>query len=330
MTMKSAKKTIMQRSHTLIINEKYYTIKGDENMESFEFVYWDHNYNKILLFNLAIAIGLFASLRFFSGVISHINPSDELLKKDNPAFGISMAGVVFAVTIVLTGAIYGDPIYTLEESVIAVGLYGIFGVLLMGLTRIIFDKIALPNISIRDEIIKGNVAAAIIDAGNVIATALIIRTMMVWVEANTIEGILAVLSGYVISQVLLTATTILRTKHIHKKNGGKDVQEELAKGNVALALRFSGRKIGTAFAITAASNIMIFEYHDISMLLVIWAASSMLMIAILSIISFIANKLVLFHIDLDDEVINRKNIALGAVQCALYISIGLLLAELMA
>lgn len=299
-------------------------------MENYDLIYWDHSYNFILLINLAIAIAIFASIRFFSGAIAHVDASNELLKKDNPAFGISLAGVAFAVTIVLTGAIYGDPIYTLEDSVVAVGLYGVIGLGLMALTRIIFDKIALPNISIRDEIVKGNVAAAIIDAGNVIATAIIIRTMMVWVETNTIEGILAVLTGYVISQILLTATTYMRTRRLIKLNEGKHPQEEFQSGNNALALRFAGRKIGTAFAITAASNILVFESYNVQMLLAAWAGVSVIMIVLLAILSFIANKIILAKVDLDKEIFVQKNAAIGVVQCAIYISLGMLLAELMA
>lgn len=299
-------------------------------MENLDFVYWDNSYNQILLLNLVIAIAIFTSIRFFSGIISHINPSVELFKKDNPAFGISMAGVVFALAIILIGAIYGDPIYTLQESVISVGLYGLIGLLLMAITRLVFDKITLPKISIRDEIVKGNVAAAIVDAGNVIATAIIIRTMMVWVEANTIEGIKAVLIGYVVSQVLLTITTFARVKKLHIQNDIDCLYEELRANNIALALRFAGRKIGTAFAVAAASNIMVFEFYDIKTLLFIWAGVSIVMIIALSLLSFLANKIILVGVDINKEVIKEKNIALGIVQCVIYISMGLLLSELLA
>ncbi len=298
-------------------------------MESSELVYWDHSYNIILLVNLAIAIIIFTSLRFFSGVISHINPSNELIEKDNPAFGISLAGVVFGVTIVLTGAIYGDPIYTLQDSVVAVGLYGVIGIVLMAVTRLLFDKVAMPKISIRDEIVKGNVAAAIVDAGNVIATAIVIRTMMVWIETKTLEGIAAVLSGYIISQVLLTCTTLLRIKKINRQDNIDSLESEIKKGNNALALRFTGRKIGSAFAITAASNVLVFETYNIQVILGVWALVSILMITILSVLSFIANKVILAGINVEDEVIRQRNAALGIVQCIIYISLGLLLSELM-
>lgn len=298
-------------------------------MDKIDLVYWDNNYNIVLLLNLVLVIAIFTSVRFFSGITSHINSTKELTEKDNPAFGISMAGVVFAVTIILSGAIYGDPIYTMEQSVISVGLYGIIGITLMAITRIIFNKIALPSVTIREEIVKGNVAAGIIDAGNVIATAIIIRTMMMWVDANTINGLFAILIGFVISQVLLTSTTILRIKRLNNKITNNSLQNEIKSRNIAIALRFSGRKIGTAFAIAAASSRLIFELYDLPSLLAIWAGVSVIMIVLLSLLSFIANKIILAGINVDDEVIRQRNIALGAVQCVIYICLGLLLSELM-
>lgn len=296
----------------------------------YNLIYWDPSYNKILFINLVIAIVLFTSLRWLSGIISHINPSKELFQKDNAAFGISLAGVVFAVTIVLTGAIYGDPVYNLEDSIIAVGAYGVLGIILLAITRFIFDKIALPGLSVRNEIVKGNIAVGIIDAGNVIATSIVIRAVMTWVETNTIEGIFAVIAGYVISQLLLTVATYVRVKMFAIQHEGKVLKKCLSDGNVALALRFAGRRIGTAFAIAAASNIMVYEISSIHLLLITWAFISILMIFVIRLLSFIADSFILYNIEVYDEIVNQKNAALGTVQGVIYISLGVLLAQLMA
>ena len=165
-----------------------------------DLVYWDHSYNKILLVNLAIVIAIFTSLRIFSGRLAHINSAKELFEKDNAAFGISLAGVTFAITIMLTGALYGDMDINMLNSGIAIAAYGIVGIILMAITRLIFDKIALPDISLRDEISKGNISVAIADVGNVIAAAIILRSIMIWIVNNTIDGLIALLTGYIVSQ----------------------------------------------------------------------------------------------------------------------------------
>lgn len=299
-------------------------------MGNFEFIYWDSAYNLTLVVNLAIAIACFASIRYFSGILAHISSYTELVKKDNASFGISMAGTAFAITIIISGAIYGDPINNLSQSIVSVGVYGVVGVVLMALTRIIFDKIALPNISIRDEIQKGNVTAGIIDAGNVIAAALVIRAIMVWIEANTLEGLLTVLTGYVISQVLLTLATLIRSRLFVVKNGDTPLEREFKKGNIALGLRFAGKRIGSAFAITAASNLMVYQVFDMQLMLFAWSLVSIAMLIAVSCVCYLSEKIILFNINLDKEVIKQKNIAIGALECIIFISIAMLISELTA
>ena len=294
----------------------------------FDIAYWDHSYDAILLMNLVIVTLLFTSIRLFTGTISHINPTYELFTKDNPAFGISVAGVFFAVTILLTGTIYGDPEDTIIGSAVAVGLYGIIGIILMAITRLIFDKVALPDVHLRDEIVKGNIAVAIADTGNVIAAAIIIRAVMVWITDNTLDGMLALLAGYAASQFILTAATWARLRIFKFKYKGRDTQEELRTGNVALALAFAGRKIGTAFAITVASHLVVYEVYDIKSILLPWMLLSVIVILILKVISFAAERVILFGVDRKSEVLDQRNIAVGALQAVIYISLSILLAEL--
>jgi len=291
-------------------------------------IYWDNYYNQIILGNLLIVIALFTALRLFSGLISHINATDELLKKDNPAFGISLAGTTFAVTIMLSGTIYGSLGMEAHNAVIGVGLLGIIGITLMAITRIIFDKITLPAISLRDEIVKGNIAVAIADAANVIAAALIIRTVIIWVPGYNLESIYALLGGYIISQFLLTAITILKRKIFELTNKGVRLQSELQKGNIALSLRFAGQKIGTAFAIAAAAHIVVYEHFGLMTVLTAWFVASLIAIAIWKVLCLIAERIILFRVDTKNEVVTQKNIAVGALQAVIYISMGLLIAAL--
>ncbi|NDF12272.1 MAG: DUF350 domain-containing protein [Proteobacteria bacterium] len=284
----------------------------------------------ILFTKIVVAVGLFACLRFFSGAISSINSTQQLTEKDNPAFGISMAGLVIAVTIMLTGTVFGNPEVTPLQTVASTGLYGILGIFLMSLSRLIFDDIAMKRFSLRDHILKGNIAVGIVDAGNMIATAIIIRSVMLWVEYNTSEGIESVLVGYLISQLLLTLVTYARIHRFSKRNEGKSLQTLLEKGNIAVALRFSGRRIGSAFAISAAASTLLFDLSSFFMLIAAWVLISFCSLVVLHALSYIADKIILANIDIEDEIVSQKNVALGAVQGAIYLSLGLLLAAMMA
>ena len=61
-----------------------------------------------LVIDITIAILLLGAMRFLLGLTSKVNSTEELSQKDNFAFGVSVAGSIFALGIVLTGAITGE------------------------------------------------------------------------------------------------------------------------------------------------------------------------------------------------------------------------------
>lgn len=291
--------------------------------------YWDHSYNPTLLLSLAIIIALFASLRLFSGLVSHVDPSYELTQKDNTAFGISLAGVVFGVTIVLTGVIPSSWTMTLTDSLLAVVVYGVSGILMMFLTRVIFDRVMLPRFSMRDQIVAGNTAVAIVDAGNVIAAAIVISAVTSWITTDSLDGLLSLFLVYLMSQALLSLVGALHVKIFALKNEGKSLQQQFGEGNIAVALRFAGRRIGIAFAIVAASHIMVYELYSATQLVAAWTLVSLMLIIALTLLSWLAARIILFRLDVNEEVINQRNVAIGAVQGVIYISLGVIVSSLM-
>lgn len=293
-----------------------------------ELIYWDHYYDHILAMNLLIITGLFLCLRLFSGITAHINASEELLRKDNAAFGISLAGVVLGVAVILSGTLYGSPDNDAETTAFLLTLYGVAGIGLMALTRWIFDKVTLPAISIKDEILKGNIAVAIADASNVVAAAMIIRMILGWTATHSVQGLTDLLVIYAVSQTILTGATLIKFRVFSTMTKGRDIQEELHKGNIALALRFAGQKIGTAFAIIIASRLVVTEIASLGQIVLAWFCVSIAVILALKTVSYLAERVILFGARVNSEVLDQRNIAVGALQAALYISLGLLLADI--
>ena len=293
-----------------------------------DMIYWDHYYNAIIVANLAIVIALFATLRFSSGAISHVRASHELFTKDNPAFGISLAGAMAGITIMLSGTIYGSPENDILHSIVSVGVFGALGIFLMALTRIIFDKLTLPAVNLREQIISGNIAVALADAGNVIATAIILRAVMIWVEVTSVEGIIALFLGFGVAQLLLTSLTILKRKAFDIANKGNIVQDGLNSGNIAIGLRFAGIKIGSAFAIATAAKVVVYEVFGLSVILGGWFIAALMAILAWKILTLIAEKLIFFKVDVSKEIVEQKNTALGATQAVIYIAMGILIYSL--
>lgn len=290
-------------------------------------IYWDSSYNDILLLNLAITVTIFATIRFFMGAVARIDTEEHLFKKDNPAFGICLTGVVLAVSIVLSGLVYGGIEGNIVQSALRTAVFGVVSVILFIIARLIFDKITLPNINLRKEINRGNIAAAVADTGNVLAAAIIIKSVMTWITDTSFKSVVYLIAAYAISQVILTVITLIKRRLFDMRNRDHILQDELHRGNTALGLAFAGQKIANAFAFTIAANIVVYEVYEFSALILPWAMVSIAVIAVLAILSFLAEKIILLGHDADHEILKQRNIAAGALRAGIYISVALILAE---
>ena len=293
-----------------------------------EFIGIQANFAPYYAIDLLIIVAILAGMRKLSGTIGNVSSHDELTEKDNNAFGISIAGATLALAIMLMGVVSGDVGKNpANEAMLMIG-YGGLGLLLMWVTRKVFDHISLPKISIHKQIMNGNVAAAIVDAGNMIATAVILRAVMIWVDSNSWVGLVLVIAGFLISQILLLVATLYRRHVYAKRHGGHGVQDEIEKGNTALALRFSGHRIGVAMAVTAASGIVVYDAESIVAHMSAWAGMAVVMMVALTMIAFLTRKAVLPNVNVAEEVDKQGNVAVGSIEAAIYIAVGFLLAGL--
>ena len=115
-------------------------------------------------------------------VFALITPYDvhEEIEKDNVAAGVSFAGALIAMGVVVGLAAEGDFV-SWKESLGGYLAYALFGLILLPVVRFLTDKILFPTVKLSDEIIAGtddqevpNVGAAYIEAFAYIAGAFVI------------------------------------------------------------------------------------------------------------------------------------------------------------
>ena len=280
------------------------------------------------LLDFIIVVALLAGMKLMMGLIANVPGGQP--QQTNPALGIAKAGAIVAIAIMLMGVLSGDISTTPMSELILILMYGVSGIFLMWLTRIVFDRVSLPHISIQNEIMKGNIAAGLVDAGNMIATAIIIRAVMVWVDGSALSDIFMVLGGFLLSQALLLLATLYRSKLFKSRHPEGSIHQEIENNNVALALRFSGHRIGVALSVTAASGMVAYIENNLFIQALLWAAVACFMFILLTAAAAITRKVVLAGVNVAEEVDKQKNIAIGAIEAAIYLAIGFLLAGLFA
>lgn len=283
-----------------------------------------------LVIDLTIAIILLCAMRLISGLWAGVSTTHELATKDNFAFGISLSGGLLALAIVLTGAITGESATSFVDEAIGMSIYGVLGLILIKAGRIIHDRWALPGLDKAAEIEKGNMSVAIVDAAALIATALIIRATLVWAHGLNINTLIAILSGFAISQILLVIITRLRERAYSKNNQGASFQAALIQGQVALAIRHAGFLIAMGFTLTAASNFLTYQPTAYMANLLGWLTYGSMMVALLYALVPIVKKIVLSRINLTEEVDLQHNIGVATLELVLTIAIALILMALMA
>ena len=283
---------------------------------------------QIILINLVIAVGLLSGLRFVTGLVANVDSAEELATRDNYAFGIAMAAGIVALALMLTGAVSGEVGATYLSEIVSVLSYGVLGVVLIKVGRLIQDKFVLTGIQIQQQIKAGNLAAALVDAANTLATGLVLRAVMLWVESDTFNGLLIVLAAFVITQLLMALVSKYRVLVYARRHDGESLHSVLEAGKVALAIRFLGHVLGVALAITAASGVVAYQTENLVMALLAWALVALVFSILVSLIASIARYAVLFGVNVVEEVDHQNNVGVAAIEASISISIGLLFVAL--
>lgn len=283
-----------------------------------------------LAIDITIAIMLLGAMRFLLGLTSQVNSTEELAHKDNFAFGVSVAGSILALGIVLTGAITGEnaPSYMME--IIGMLAYGTYGLVLIKVGRVIQDKVALQHLNKTQLIKEQNLSIGIIDAAGAIATAIIIRAVLLWVDGLDVATFIAITSGFVVAQAVLVLVTRIRERKYATNNQEDCLQEALSDGQLALAIRYSGQVISTALAVTAASHFLVYSPETLMMNLIGWLIFGIIMTLLVALLTSLAKRIVLWGINLVEEVDQQHNIGVASIEMATSIAIALILSALMA
>ncbi|MEJ2415507.1 MAG: DUF350 domain-containing protein [Exilibacterium sp.] len=283
----------------------------------------------VLALNLLIAVGALFGFRALQGLFAGVNVKEELAHKDNFAFGLSVAGGIAALCLVLSAAVSGEAAVSLVQEAINVLSFAVGGIVLLKLGVIINDKLFLRGFSLGEQLRAHNLAAGTVNAASLVAQGLIISAAVHWVEIETWQGIGAVGLVFLASQVVMFAVVQIRIGVYRRRHGGESWQAAIAGGNTALAVRYAGQIIATAFAVTAVSNLVNFLPAAIWMSVLAWLVYSMVMVLVIWGLYRLLRPVILPGVDVHEEVDNQKNIGIAFIEAATFIGIAVIVKVLM-
>lgn len=272
-----------------------------------------------LLISIVAAMAAMSSLALFVKVFNNISLKEELSHRDNFAAGFSVAGALFALGCVISGASAGDFGDSLMHEITLLLVYIAVGLVTLVGSRHLFDRFSFPGFSVHDEIMKENSAVGIADMGNTIASGLIILNVMLWVDSVEYFDVIYVVGAWALSQAVLFFATVYRNQIQSRFGGKKTISELLLADNKAVAIRLAGYRIGVALAMMATTNIITFDFENVTTTAMAWFVIALGFAATSTIIGLALRKVVLRGINVWEEVEEQNNAGIATIQAALFI-----------
>jgi uncharacterized membrane protein YjfL (UPF0719 family) len=224
----------------------------------------------------------------------------ELVKNDNPALALSLAGYYLGLVIAIGGAVAG-PSNGLISDFLDITIYGLLAVVLLNLSTFICDKVILYKFKVSDELIRDqNQGTGAVSFGVCIASGFLIY------GAVSGEGgsIWTAIGFWAIGQVIL----ILAGK-IYNFILPYDIHEEIEKDNVAAGVSFGGLLIGTGLIIGLSAEGDFYSWSYNIKQYVIYALIGLLLMPF---VRFLTDKLLLPTESLSKEIAGQEKPNVGA------------------
>lgn len=246
--------------------------------------------------------------KWLNDLISSYSVDEELTKRDNPALATSTAGYYLGIIIIFIGALIG-PSTTLLWDLLLVGGYGLGGIVLLLLSRVINKWLILRGFSAEHELIEDqNPGAGAILFGSYVASAFIV--------AGSIQGQgggpLTALAFYAIGQVALVAFTWL-----YDWMAPYSLLDEIERDNVAAGVGFGGALVAIGIIVMrAVSGDFLGWAEDLQYL----GLNVLLVFVYLIGVRFFFDKVIIPRHDLNVEITRDRNVGAGLLEGA--VSIG--------
>lgn len=274
-----------------------------------------------LVIDLVLALLLLVIMKWLAGIFRKSSVADELGVKDNFAFGISIAGGMLSLCIVL-GSVVGRHVGEgLESAATGMLSFGLIGIVLVQFGRFAHDKLVLNRVDTRALIADRSVSIALVDASSLIASAVILRSMVLWVDGSDLNAIIAICTGFTVVLFILIFMTRIYEVRYARDNQNDSFQGALQKGQMALAVEHSGNLLGTALIVASARHLLNYYPDGYVSNVTGWLIVSVVLSLALYLLVNISKKVILWGLDYRLEVDKQHNVGVACLELCLAVGI---------
>lgn len=277
-----------------------------------------------LAIDVALALLLLVLMKWLTGLFRKNTVTEELGVKDNFAFGISIAGGMLSLCIVLSSVVGRHVGLGYKDAAIGMLTFGFIGIILVKFGRFAHDKLVLNRVDTVAMISDRSVSIALVDAASLIASAIILRSMMLWVDGSNMNAIIAISTGFTVVLTILLVMTRIYEARFARDNQNDSFQGALRKGQMALAIEHSGNLLGTAMVVSAANKLL--TYHPAGYVSNVtgWLIVSVVLAISLHLTVMLSKRIILYGMNYRQEVDQQHNVGVACLGLTLSIGIALI------
>lgn len=259
-------------------------------------------------------------LLFFIGKMAYqlfhprVKVAYELVENDNLAFAFAHVGYFIGLLLAIGSVMLGES-EGLVNDLMGIGIYGLLSIVLLNLSLIINDKIILSNFDLKREIFDDkNVGTGIVEGANAIATGLVVMGAITGEGYGESGPIVNVLVYWILGQVILFVTS-----KIYNLMTSYDVHDHIERGNIAVAVGYSGAIMAIGNLI---NNALAHDFDSWMVTIQDVGFNVIVGFAFLPIARFLTDKILLPGQKLTDEIINQEDPNVGAAIVEAFAYIG--------
>jgi len=261
--------------------------------------------------------------KYLHDVCTDYNLDEELTTLDNKAVALSVTGYLFGLGLILWGVITPAPgeapitgFWSLIGDLIATFFWGFLGMALLEVSSFLNNRYLLPYFNNRKEIIEDrNLGTGAVEGATYIASGWIIHTVVSGSGSGFILDLLGTIFYFAVAQAAFIIFGL-----IYQKLSTFDLHKEIEADNAAA---------GVAFGLNlVAVGLLIADYiaaYDSIFGLIFWIPISFFMLVTGR---YIADKMLLPGVALDDEISRDRNWGAALVEGGLSLIIALVVGSL--
>ncbi len=290
-----------------------------EELLSIEPVFWLLKFEGAV-YLIAVFIVVYAAKLIYD-LFTPFSLNEQLTTEDNKAIAVSFSGYILGVMIILLSIFHSGTVVEggvnsqldLAYDILATIIWGLIGILLLNVSRVINDKILLSKFDNVKELVKDkNVGTGAVLFGSYIGSGLIVRAAIFGESSGWTEDILTTLIYFVMGQI-----GFLIFGWVYQVISRYDVHEEIEKDNISAGVAFGLSLVAISILLSG----YIISYNSLPGFAV-WFVMGLF---VLMVSRYIVDKMMLPGSLLDEEISKDQNWGAALVEGTVAVGIALLM-----